>query len=664
MDVGFFALGFVSALVAALFFLSAWGYGVLLASPFRLSGVDRTFAALALGTGALGYLAFALGLVGLLRPLVLAGVLLGGVALLFYRHRAHVRHAWEFVVGTVAATTRAGLPRWSALMAGVAVLFALIGALLPETEYDALWYHLAFPARYVRSGWLLDMPCERMSPTPQHVEILYSFALLLVDVGSLPDGRAAKLIHFGFGILAAAWTALVAARLVGRRWAVLAAALVLTAPVFLWEMTTAYNELPLAFLGIGSIATLFAWRATRQRRLLALAGLLVGFGLAGKHLAFFFLVPFCAMVFLTGGGAGRRSVAGRLQDVALFAGVALVVPLPWYVRAWYYTGNPLFPMFYDLLAGLGLPLERWDENQQRAWTSAMGEYGHGRTLADLILLPLRMLIYPREYAGSTGPAWFLFLPLLPLFWTRLSANLRWLVFVAVVYCALWVSPYSSFQVRYLVPVLPALSLLVVAAIHHFEEAARRAEWPKLRTVAGALVLATLLFNLPVLLPAVQPRSSGASSTLRVKLSTIRGLVRPDQYARWRVDLPALRHVNSHLPPDAKVVKFGWPVHFYSRPDVVFDWSDCVSAATWGARAGEEAAAYQQLRAAGVTHIMWDRRVDQDTKLSLAVGTATFRTYFSGLVYSDDGVEIFELSKTPRANSVGAANFRDRGTADE
>jgi hypothetical protein len=647
MDVAFFLGGLLSSLLAAFFFLAGWGYGRILNRWFHFSGPDHNLVAIALGTGALGYIAFGLGLVGLLRPIVLAGVMLLGLILAYASRREVDGEPRRSLKRAQQLIVRGGLPVWYAVVAGLAAAFAFLGALLPETEYDALWYHLAFPARYIRSGWLLDLPCERMSPTPQHVELLYTYALLFVDVGSLPDGRAAKFIHFGFGVFAALWTGLLAVRLVGRRWMMPAVALLLAAPTFLWEMTTAYNELPLTFLGIGSLALLITWRAGQEGRLLALAGVLMGLALAGKHLAYLLLVPLCVLVFLTASPATNRSVFKRSRDVFLFTGMALAVALPWYLRAWYYTGNPLFPMFYDLFAGLGVPLERWDANHQRAWVSAMAEYGHGRTARDLILLPMRMLIYPRAYAGSLGPIWLMLLPILPLFWRRLSSNLRWLAFIALVYCAIWVSPYSSFQVRYLVPILPVLSILVVASMHRVEVVARRAEWSMVKPVIGALTITVLFFNLPAFKPVVQREAAGISSTFPVTSSTAMGLVHPDRHMRWRVDAPALRFINSHLPSDAVVVKYGWPVHFYSRPEVLFDWSHCVSGATWGAGAGEEERAYRHLREAGVTHILWDRRVDQETRSLLATGTQTFRERYADIIYSDGATEILRLFGRPR-----------------
>ena len=644
MDVHYTLTAPLALLVAAAFFAAAWGYGRVLL-PRRLAPrVDRTLAEIAVGSGALGYLAFALGGVGLLRPAVLALVLLCGTAVL--AAAPEVRGGWRSLADDVRRGWRAlappGLARWSAVAALLAVGFALLGAMQPEIEYDAVWYHLTFPRRYLAAGRLLDLACEHMSPTPQHVELQYAYALLF------GDERAAKLVHLGFGLLAAAWTARLAARLLGRRWAALAAALFLTAPTVTWEMTTAYNELPLAFLATGAVALVVEWRARGERRLLALAGVLLGLGLAGKHVAYFFLAPLALAVLLAPAPAGapRRSLAGRVGDAALLSAVAVAVALPWYVRAWYYTGNPLFPMFYDLLARAGLPLERWSEQAQRGWTAAMDRYGDGRSPLALLLVPWRATWASVRYAGSLWPAWLLFLPLLPLVRGRLDRRVRLVALLGVVFLVLWVTPYSSFQLRYLVPVLPLLAVAVAAVVRALGAVLRDAQWAAARRALGAGVAGMLLLNLPLFYWLHDAREGWIPQTVHVN-KAVAGLVDRDRFLRRRLEsYPAIAWANRHLPASARIVSFAEAAHFYARAELLHDYSRCVSEAAW-ASPGEEEAAWRGLRAAGVTHVLWDRTQPALLADSLfAIRSPAFHARFGETVYRDRVSEIIALRLAP------------------
>jgi 4-amino-4-deoxy-L-arabinose transferase-like glycosyltransferase len=654
VDVAYALTGPAALALAAAFFLASWGYGRWLVARVALPRGTRVLVAMALGSGLLGYVAFALGLAGLLGPVVLALVLLGGLAALAAvpAVRAVVRAsagpaAWHGARERARIWWRMfappGLPRWSAVAALLAAAFGLLGALQPESEYDALWYHLTFPARYLSAGRLLDIACEHMAPVPQHVELQYAYALLL------GDARAAKLVHLGFGLLAALWTGWLAARLLGRRWAAPAVALFVTAPTVTWEMTTAYNELPLAFLATGAVSLVVEWRTRGGRALLALAGVLLGFGLAGKHVAYFFLAPLVLAVLLAPAraGAAGRPLARRMGDAALLAGVAVAVALPWYVRAWYYTGNPLYPMFYDVLARAGVPLRRWDAQAQSGWTAAMNRYGDGRSPLALLLVPWRATWASVAYAGSIGPAWLLFLPLLPLVRGRLDWRARFVALLGIVFLVLWVTPYSSFQIRYLVPVVPLLAVAVAAVVRALDALLGDAGWRAARRALSVGTAAVLLLNLPAFFPLADARQGWIPHTMHtIKPSawlTPIGGFDHERFIAGRLETyPAVAWANRNIPASSRIVTFGEAAHFYARAEMLNDYSRCVAAGTWGAPPGTEERAYRALRAAGVTHILWDRTRPDLDEGRFAIRSPLFRARFAEPVYRDRASEIDAL----------------------
>ncbi len=732
--------GALHVALAVAFFLAAWGYGQQLVRVLALPYGGTILVALGVGTGLLGYVAFALGMVGWLTPAALMVVLLVGVVLALYSLRGVVRRrARDGAAG--AASSGAGAPGgdtgvansgapgvlacdagdhartrvashagiaarwrrfvrpaghgfawWTGVVALAAAGLALLGALLPEIEYDALWYHLAFPVQYLAAGRLLDLPCNHMSPTPQHVELLYTYGLLF------GDSRGPKLIHWGFGLLAGAWAAWLTARWVGQRWAVPAAALFLTAPTVLWEMTTAYNDLPLAFYATGAVALLLEWRRARApakadssaaahssaeahssaiahssaeadssadpvarsasgpgfafgrasgRRLLVYAAILLGFGLAGKHLGWFFVAPLALGVALVGVEAESRSLWRRLADAALLVVVAVGVALPWYVRSWHYTGNPLFPMFYGVLARLGLPLQRWDAQAASGWAAAMARYGHGRSLHDFLLLPWRATWEGVRFGGSLGPVWLLSLPLVLLFWRRMGKEMRLLTMLGVVYVVLWCTPFSSFQVRYLVPVLPVLAVIVATVLAGALALLRRVGWQWAARILAAGTIAALAMNLPIFYPLNDARQGWIPSTFHeitpTAVRTVLGDFDVQRYLRHRLEsYAAASFVASHAPPSARVVWFGEAADFYTGGRAVMDFSACVAAGTWEAAPGEEEQAYRALVRAGVSYILWDKTRHELPPNRFAIMSPLFRARYDRLVYEDDAEQLYQL----------------------
>jgi hypothetical protein len=672
VDLVFPLTGLVAVVHAALFFAAAWGYGAPLARHLPLPAVPRSFVAILLGAGMLGYIAFALGLVGALRPATLGAVLLAGVALLgraMRRDDVPRLRTWPGALGRGwRALAPPGFARLCAVIALLALAAALLGALLPEIEYDALWYHLTFPMRYLRTGWLLDLPCEHMAPVPQLVELQYAYALIL------GEARTAKLVHLGFGLLAVAWTWWLTAGLVGRRWAVLAVALVVTAPTVTWEMTTAYNELPLAALATGAAALVLEWRASGRRSLLVAAGALLGLGLAGKHVGYFFLAPLALVVLFSSAPVGGplatshradRPPATRLADAALLCAIAVGVALPWYIRAWHYTGNPLYPMFYDLLARAGLPLRRWNAQAQAGWMSAMNRYGDGRSPLALLLVPWRATWDGVKYAGSLGPAWLLFLPLFPLVRRRLEPGVRFLALLGMAFLLLWVTPFSSFQLRYVVPVVPLLAVVVAAEVRALGVLLAEAGWLRALRALSAGTAAMLALNLPVFFWFHDARVGWVTNTVHIVntgyLRTALGLFDHRRYLADRLEpYRAVEWANNALPASTHIVSFGEAVHFYARAELLNDFSSCVANGSWAPR-GREADAYRALRGAGMTHILWDRTRTDITDSAFAIRSPRFLSRYARPVYRDAAAEIDALvaptDTTASAVHTGAPSSR-------
>ena len=123
----------------------------------------------------------------LLKPAALVAVTVAGVALALARVPRRLPRR---------PRPPAGVIEWAALaLVAAPACFALIGALAPEVEYDALWYHLELVKRYLADGTLLDFPCQYVSHYPMGAELMFGYGF------GLADQVAAKLVHFGFGVL-------------------------------------------------------------------------------------------------------------------------------------------------------------------------------------------------------------------------------------------------------------------------------------------------------------------------------------------------------------------------------------------------------------------------------------------------------------------------------
>ncbi len=618
------ALGLLGCAVVL---LAGWWLGtnilrrarVALSQPF-----ERPVFEVAIGFAGLSLLCLSLSWFGLYRPYVLRWILsaLSALAIAQWWMRGTSRsHPWRkgdridgvFLLCVVAACG-----------------FALIAALAPEIEYDALWYHLWLPSRWLAEGRPVDLVSEYISLYPLGSELLYGCAM------SVGGPVAAKLLHFiclpALGLIAAMLT---------RQWFPMArasagAAISIVVPLLIWEAGTAYVDLAFAcYIGLVAYA-LMRYMESSGATWLLLAAFTMGVALAIKNLA---LVAFgIAAIALAVSQLRRAGLAGAVRTVTLFVTLALLFPAPWYARAWQASGNPVFPDLYSVFGAR--PPERWDDRAERALARFKETFGRTRTPAHLLALPWDVTMHGARYKGTLGPIFLMLIPVALIAARRRdSVHARvWAVTGAIAaYGAIWASPISSFQLRFLTPAVPLLAALSAYGLSQLPKG------------AIAIVVPLLLVNLPPFTAWHERDRHGwegwLSHTARgVPLQVVIGAESEQHYlARLVPSYRAWSFIDAHVPPGSRVLTFAGGDHLYSHVDRIWSDSPAARAATWDLRAGREAEAKSALARLRVTHVLFDRRqLEQTAAGQLAIASAAMRTCCLDRIYEDDRFGVYRL----------------------
>jgi hypothetical protein len=601
--------------------------------PPSLRPVEQWAVRFANGAGAWSLVFFTLALCGAYRPAIVRFLLIvvacAGTTAMLARNRPRRLLSW--------AAFRLSRPVdriWQFVVLAAAVT-AFLTALAPEVEYDALWYHLELPRRWLTAGRPVDDLTEYISLYPLTWNLIYGGALAL-------DGApAAKLLHWTAYLASGVVAASIAERALAVRSRPLAAAVFLTAPTVLWEATTAYVDLAVALhVGIGAGAL---WLATRDsdRRWMWLAGTHLGLGCATKHLA---LVPATIALALAVAFAWRQGRGGstlrRLVPVVL---LTFALPSPWYARSFAASGNPVFPEMYDVFGAE--PPERWDRLTARGLAGFKAHFGAERTAIGLATLPWEMTMHGWKYGGTLGPLVLLLLPCVVAVCRR-SAAARWLTAGLLLYAAIWASPLSSFQLRFLVPWWLFASGLVTLAAERLVEDADRGARP-LGALVVAVLAAVLVTNLPPFTPVHEGDRAGWDRWLthvvrRVPIEVVAGGIPSDQWLRTEVrTFGAWTYLNTGTAQHARVLTFFGGDHFYSQRRRL--WSEAVIArpVTWGATDVRLDELLSRLDALGITHVMAPppHRQTADQKALTVLQAETLTVAFER-VYQDEWTVIY------------------------
>lgn len=338
---------------------------------------------------------------------------------------------WLVLAGALAVSMRGSRPGWRRphplwLLALPGFVLTLVNALAPETQPDAAGYHLGLVAEWARTG-AFPPRIGFYDLLPLGLETLFLPAYFLAGT------TGAKLVHFAFF---AASLPLIARA--GRQCglepgrAVLAAVYYSWTPVVMIAASSAYTDAAIVFF------TLAAFSALLDRRD-APAGFAAGFCFAIKVTGG--IVAAAALFWL----AARR----EWSRLARLAPAAAVVSLPWTLRAFILTGNPIAP-----LGNRVFPNDFFHAHTEQVLTSYFTDYGGVRGWE----LWRSILWGGASLQGLIGPVSIL------LAAAALALRKRETRPLAIA-CAVMAAPwFANLGARFLMPALPFAALAAASVL--------------------------------------------------------------------------------------------------------------------------------------------------------------------------------------------------------
>src|SRR3970282_1336925 len=332
-------------------------------------------------------------------------------------------------------------------------------ALLPPTARDELTHHLAIPRLYAKAGRILEIPFAPYSYYPMLLDMLY-MPWVRWGWDSVP-----KLIHGLFGFLTALLLYAYLARRLSPIYGLLGFFVFVSTPAILRLSHWAYVDLGLTFYCTASRLCLLRWvDASEDKRWLTLPGLSAGLTLATKPNGMLaFLLLLFVLLFLMASRVHANGVLKVMGQILLFALLASLAMSPWALKNLVWTGNPIFPFFANFFGGGGEPggepgLGLLDRRQLL----------YGESWWQISTLPLRVFFFgrddrPQYFDGVLNPMLILFLP-----WAFKGkwAEEKKVLFGFSVFYFLYAAFLVELRIRYILPIVPPLVILLVYGIHN------------------------------------------------------------------------------------------------------------------------------------------------------------------------------------------------------
>ena len=569
----------------------------------NLSTGEQLILGVGVGFGIMGLITLALGLAGLFYQTVFIGLTLLLTTLFWSDWQALARqvHRWQSPTPN----------RWVVGYIGLIFLLTLFLALRPPTDWDGLFYHMTAPKIFIVHHQIvagIDIPHFNF---PFLGEMLFTYAMLL------RGDIAAKLIHAVYAILLTGLVFLMTVRFLHRQAAWRAVLVFLSMPMISTLASWAYNDLMLAFYQLAALYTLFRAKSSSQPiQWLIVTGLLSGMAMGIKYTSFigpvfigllliYWLVQYNRnpanvgiksrdrVGFYSKGEPARSRYRTTWTALLAFVIPAILIASPWYLKNYFFTGNPFYPFVFDGLF--------WDEFRA-TWYTQPGT-GIAGDWFSILGLPLWLTLNAWDANpgdGRTGPLFLLFLPLIllygllryrtPYFWLQSDQSnqkdiqtlsrpwaLDLLMLFALTQFVFWTlgvfNSRTLWQSRLLLPCMVALAPVIGWIWHDLKhldlpsKGVASRQGFSLQRFLNLLIGLVLVFN-------------GVELTLHVikqnPLAYITGAQSREQYLNQTlgVHYQAITRLNNTLPPDATVLFLWEPRSYYCevecRPDSILD----------------------------------------------------------------------------------------------
>jgi len=472
---------------------------------------------------------------------------------------------------------------WRIFLAAVFLLF-LVGALCPEIFFDSLFYHLGFPNLYRLNHRLVNYP-QLYSNFIEVVQMMYGFA---ITVGNT---LVPKLLHSATGALLGFSLIAFGRRYLSPGAGLLSAVILLTTPLLIYNATTAGIDVAWTYFQFTACFALVRFFSNPSKRWLWLAGLLTGISAACKYPALPYIPLALLILWWQRRWSERQSRATVLREAMHFLLPALGVVSPFLIRSLAYHGNPLYPFAGTWWGHPAILRGDWAHFMSDAPARNLrAEFGSPSRALHFIFHPWFMTMEGDSLSYYVGPLFLIVL--VPVCFMRFK-NMPCAIFLrlAAGIWLLWLATTATPRYG-----LPALALLAPVAAQAVLSLRR---W---RALLLGLVAAGACLNLEASYTMLY--SMGGWRVLGGQMSEA------DYLSDTRASYPTppyegYQWMNSHLPPEAKILIVGDSRSYYTDrrviPASVYDPQALVEYA----RAPDAARMRQALRRDGVTHIFFN-----------------------------------------------------------
>ncbi len=361
------------------------------------------------------------------------------------------------------------------LITGTIIIFVLINffsSFAPPVEWDSISYHLALPKIYLKEQTVTYVPSMLYSLWPFFTEMLFTVGLFVGD-------NVPHLFSFLFSVLVLLGIYSFCRRYFTKRTGLISGLIFYSMVIISERASQAMVEIPFAFYSLLGIYSFVIFEDTKKTRFLVLSAVMSGISFSIKFTAL--IIPLIIGLMMVYDFLKVRRV-NIINNMIIFGCISILFGSPWYLRSYFYSGNPFYGLFYNIFGGINLSPET-----ASVLNSGLNSYGFGRDIFSFIILPWNLTIYGDKFGSLLGvtPLFLMFIPL--YFFVEKNRIVNKLLFFCFIFITMWF--FTSQQQRLLIPSLVFLSII---AGYIFTDLSKK---KVLFIFLSSILILTVFFNL-------------------------------------------------------------------------------------------------------------------------------------------------------------------------
>lgn len=452
------------------------------------------------------------------------------------------------------------------------IICIIILSSVPPVSRDALNHHLAVPKLYLKHGGIYEIPELIFSYYPMNLDFLYIIPLYFGN-DIIP-----KYIHFSFALLTAWLIFSYLKKRIDICYALVGVFLFLSLPAIIKLSITVYVDLGLYYFSTASLVYLLKWiEKDFNIKYLIISAICCGFALGTKYnglIVLFLLTLFVPFIYLQ---AVKNETSKQHKAIGysmVFFFTSLIVFSPWMIKNLTWTGNPIFPLYdnlinHDKIVSTKASILDLDDSKIKTsnyiFKEAKENWGpfavrkliYKEKWWETALIPIRVFFQgedenPEYFDGRLNPYLFI-LPFFAFIKKKKeslpSVTEKKILIAFSILLLLFVFTQTDVRIRYIGPIIPPLIILSVFGLHNIISAISDKYFGTVKkTLKGFVFLfMAYLLSLNAIYLVEQFK-------IIEPISYISGRVGRDEYIeKYRPEYAVISYANHNTPDNAKIL---------------------------------------------------------------------------------------------------------------